>query len=215
THERALNLTRLIIIFSGLILTISTSGPVFAQKKAAGGKVIAQERSLYGVAKGRVYTNRVLGMKLTVPQFMPIAEQSFIDIALVSTAPAAPDKIFAGRRLLVKLLFNAEGYSPKSERLMRITCTAMKLPPSHSNASGADVLNEQSASSGGPSTRHDTLGVNKIAYIDQKTRFAANRSYSFVRKAHHVSCVMMYWTDDDLETMRSVLAEADLNWNGK
>ena len=119
--------------------------------------------------------------------------------------------IFAGKNLTVKNILTAEVFP------VSFIWTAMKLPAGRENVTGEQVLRDPLFGGAGAASKVkvEKLGNNTLAYVDQSFRFAESRSYAFVRKGYYVSVVIRYKSLDDLNILRDVLADADLDWDGR
>jgi hypothetical protein len=191
-------------LFAVAVLMLAPAA--FGQAKTAA--PAAASRAIYGKAVGHKYYNAVLGIRVALPDALVIAEPNYVDLTLAA-APAVGG-IFAGKNLTVKNILTAEVFP------VSFIWTAMKLPAGRENVTGEQVLRDPLFKGAGTSVvKVEKLGNNTLAYVDQSFRFAESRSYAFVRKGYYVSVVIRYKSPDDLNVLRDVLADADLDWDGR
>jgi hypothetical protein len=194
--------------FGRSIFAVAVSLLVLATAAFGQAKTAAPNRDVYGKAVGHKYYNSVIGLRVALPDALEISQPSYVDLTL--TAAPAVGGMFAGKNLTVKTLLNGEAFP------VAFIWTAMKLPAGRENVTGEQVLRDPLFKGAGTSVvKVEKLGNNTLAYVDQSFRFAESRSYAFVRKGYYVSVVIRYKSPDDLNVLRDVLADADLDWNGR
>jgi hypothetical protein len=77
--------------------------------------------------------------------------------------------------------------------LMRKTFQSMKLP--------ADFRYSE--------TQAERLGKKQFAFLDVSSKAGKKRMYSTVRDGHAIMFTLSYLRDEDLQTMRQILADGD------
>ncbi len=160
----------------------------------------------YGTTDGQIYTNDFLGMKFSIPEDYVIQDRELEEILVKS----------GKNERKIKFLLVARNSNSNFD------CAALKLSPSIRNMTAKQILQAHITASRNsatppnvsfsPRVEQGKFGSNVLAFVDTVSKRSKQRIYVIVKKGYLITFILTYFDESELETMNSILAEADLNW---
>jgi hypothetical protein len=218
------------------LLIISGSTILFAQQKAPVAKPTPAAAPTAFVDKGRVegktYTNNALHFSITFPFTWLIPDDDFeaymkkqgFDLSL-----RAPDSLTPADRSQidqtlkkVQMLVTAYRSIPGSDKnaIMRVSVEDLKTNPQIKDAVDYfDAIRSSFKAMRLPpdfkysDTQAEKLGEKQFAFLDVTSTAGKKRMYATVDHGFAIMFTLTYSLDEDLETMRQVLADGDFKLN--
>ena len=188
------------------------------------------KKDFFGFVEGNAYKNKFFGLKLTIPENWLIQESQFntelkrIGSEMVTAKNAATQKAFdeamqqvvillSGSKDIVGMennalmVFSAEKKSPllqirNGEDYLRLTIQSFKkirLP--------ADFKYSENIES-------ENFGGETFYSLDVGRDNYKQRLYATYRKGYTLFFTLVYFNENDLETIKEALRKSDFSWNG-
>jgi hypothetical protein len=222
--------------FLACLLIIFGSTVLFAQKKAPAAKPTPAPAAVAFVDKGRVegktYTNNALNFSITFPMTWLIPDDDFeaymkkqgFDLTLRppdSIVPADRSKMEQALKN-VQMLVTAYRSIPGSDKnaIMRVSVEDLKTNPQIKDAVDYfDAIRNSFKAMRLPpdlkysETQAEKLGEKQFAFLDVTSTAGKKRMYATVGHGFAIMFTLTYSLDEDLETMRQVLANGDFSLN--
>ena len=183
-----------------------------------------------GEVEGNVYRNRSHGFEISFPDNWLITGDDFGDYMrsrgfdLSLKAPevlSLQNKTQLDRALknvtVLLTAFRSLAGSPDNA-ILRVSIEDLSLLPQVKDAVDYfDMMRSQFATMTLPAdfkysdTQAEKLGRKQFAFIDTNTEAGKKRLYATVKNRHAIMFTLSYRTDDDLVTMRQILAAGNFN----
>jgi hypothetical protein len=183
-----------------------------------------------GTISGKTYTNKTLGMTVTFPDTWLIGDEPFFaymkskgyDLTPKpprAATPAAQAKVNAAFNRL-KILVTAYRSLPGTPEngVLRIAAEPIARLDTNRPVKDAvdyvDLMRSEMKAVQTPAdlkyseTQAEQLGSNQYAYIDTSEKDVKTRMYVTVRRGYAILFTLNYSADDDLATLREILATA-------
>jgi hypothetical protein len=202
--------------------------PAVVAKKAAPASVPLKTVPEKGVVIGNSYTNRSYGFEIVFPNTWTIAGDDFgdyvktqgFDLSLKAPAVASGVNLVkldsALRNVTVLLTAVRSGGSGTDNAILRISTEELYSVPQVKDAVDYfDLMRSQFAAMSLPAdfkyseTQAEKLGRKQFAFLDTSTTSGKKRLYATVKGRHAIMFTLTYRTDEDLKTMREILASGD------
>jgi hypothetical protein len=183
-----------------------------------------------GLVSGRTYTNATLGLSVTFPDTWLIGDDAFFaymkskgfDLTPKppkAATPAAQAKVnaaFNRLKILITLYRSLPG-TPQNG-VLRIAAESVSAlnttRPVKDAVDYVDLMRSQIAAMQMPAdfkyseTQAEQLGPNQFAYMDTSDKQGKTRMYVTIRRGYAILFTLNYSADDDLATLRQILAAA-------
>lgn len=204
--------------------------PASAAKAAAAAVVPAKLGVEKGIVSGRTYTNRSLGFEVTFPDAWLIPGNGFeaemkkagFDLSLkapTNVSPATRTRINqALKQVTIALTAYRSMPGSADNAIVRISLEDLTPNPQIKDAIDYfDAMRSQFRAITLPAdfkfseTQAEQLGRWQFAYLDSSSNAGKKRLYATVRKGYAILFSLSYTNDEDLQTMRQILKDANFS----
>jgi len=184
-----------------------------------------------GTITGNVYTNKLLGFAIPLPDAWTIATDEFVTymrskgVDVTAKPPRAADLLSQKKvddnfkRLSILATAYRSAFGSPQNSMIQIAAEDIRNLNTNRPVKDAvdyvDLMRAQLATVNMPATykysetQAEKLGPNQFAYIDTSDSEGKTRIYVTVRKGYAILFSLAYDADEDLETFRDILARAN------
>lgn len=183
-----------------------------------------------GIVSGRTYTNSTFRFRVTFPHNWLIADDDFdaemkkagFDLSLKAPADVAPQTRSKINQAIKKVDILLTAYRSATgsadSAIVRISVEDLSTNPQIKDAVDYfDAMRNDFKTMTLPAdfkyseTQAEQLGLRQFGFVDSSSKAGKKRLYATVRGRYAIMFTLSYSSDDDLQTLRSVIANGRFN----